>query len=74
MAFFVELSEGAITGQGKIPNETLSAEHINNYTAAFMGMDATTVKLTILPGTQSDAPTPDDDDEDEDDKCGLSPG
>ena len=66
MAFFPELSEGAITGQGKIPNETLSAEHINNYAAAFMGMDAKMIKLPIHTGTQpTDSPL----EEDDDDKC-----
>jgi hypothetical protein len=66
MAFFLELSEGAITGQGKIPDETLTAEHINNYTAAFMGMDAAMIKLPIHSGTQTADPVLE---EDEDDKC-----
>jgi hypothetical protein len=66
MAFFPELYEGAITGQGKIPDITLSAEHINNYTAAFMGMDATMIKLPIHSGTQ---PTDTLLEEDDDDKC-----
>ena len=66
MAFFLELCEGAITGQGKIPDETLTAEHINNYTAAFMGMDATMIKLPIHSVTQ---PTDTLLEEDDDDKC-----
>ena len=73
MAFFPELYEGAITGQGKIPNETLSAEHINNYTAAFMGMDAKMINLPIHAGTQTAEPVLEEDEEDDDDKLSTSP-
>ena len=70
MAFFLELCEGAITGQRKIPDETLTAEHINNYAAAFMGMDASMVKLPIHSGTQ---PADTLLEEDDDDKLSESP-
>ena len=55
MAFFPELYEGAITGQGKISDITLSAEHIKNYTAAFMGVDVAAVNLPIHTGIQPTA-------------------
>jgi hypothetical protein len=72
MAFFPELYEGAITGQGKIPDITLSAEHIKNYTAAFMGVDVATVDLPIHTGIQPTAKTLEEE-QTEDDKLSETP-
>src|ERR1035437_252197 len=72
MAFFPELYEGAITGQGKIPDITLSAEHIKNYTAAFMGVDVAAVDLPIHTGIQPTAKTLEEE-QTEDDKLSESP-
>jgi hypothetical protein len=47
MVFFLELSEGAIEGQGRIPNEQLSAEHIRKYAGSFLGMDPEMLSLNL---------------------------
>lgn len=57
MAFFPELYEGAITGQGTIPDLTLTTEHVKSYLAAFMGADARSIQLTINTASQPIAST-----------------
>jgi hypothetical protein len=50
MAFFLELSEGAIEGQGRIPNEQLVTDHIRIYAGNFLGMDAAMLSLNLTSG------------------------
>jgi hypothetical protein len=47
MAFFLELSEGAIDGQGRIPNKKLATDHIRKYAGGFMGMDPAILPLNL---------------------------
>jgi hypothetical protein len=60
MAFFLELSEGAIEGQGKIPDAQLSSEHIKKNAGAFLGMDPKMLQLNL--GYSEDKQEPDNDD------------
>jgi hypothetical protein len=50
MAFFLELSEGAIAGQGRIPDAQLTADHIRKYAGSFLGTDPTMLSLNLTSG------------------------
>lgn len=60
MAFFLELYEGTIEGQGKIPNEVLMAGHVKKYAGAFLGMDPQMLNFQLAPDDGQPEPTDDE--------------
>ena len=59
MAFFLELYEGTIEGQGKIPNEVLMAGHVKKYAGAFLGMNPQMLNFQLAPDDEQHEPTDD---------------
>ena len=55
MAFFLELSEGAIEGQGRIPDAQLTADHIRKFAGSFLGMDPAMLSLNLTSGKNTEA-------------------
>ncbi|HUD48933.1 MAG TPA: hypothetical protein VMR33_19020 [Candidatus Baltobacteraceae bacterium] len=55
MAFFLELSEGAIEGQGRISDAQLTADHIRKFAGSFLGMDPAMLSLNLTSGENKEA-------------------